>query len=185
MRRRGVTPAEKDTLGRAILRELRSVERYLYRCQAPENDVADIALDALLVTYRKIADGLLVLPENPAERGALLAAFMKAVALNLLRTRRGAGDIYLRALRFDDPDTAPHIGQYTIAAKLDAWFEIEAQPLAARRFLLSFFAIGEIRATAKALRMTEAAANDALRRAQEHAQGRHRPSRGRRRRKGG
>ncbi len=176
-----MTPAEKDALGRAILRELRNVEGFLRSRRAPANEVPDIALDAALITWRKVASGALVLPENPAEVGYVLRAFMRGVAFYLLRGRRGAGDIYVRALRFDEPDTARHIGQYTIAAKLEAWSEIRAQPPSLHRFLLSFYASGEIAAVARELRMTKAAAEDVLRRAQGHATGKRRPPRGKNR----
>lgn len=175
-----MTPAQKDALGRAILREIRGVERYLYRLRAPENEVPDIALDAALLTWRKVATGDLVLPESTARWGAILAAYMRRVAFYKLRERKRSGDIYVRALRADD-DAARHLGSYTIATRVEAWSELRAQPVSLHRFLLTYFAIGEIRATARALRMSDAAAYDALRRAQEHAQGKRRPPRGKRR----
>lgn len=173
-----MTPREKDALGRVILRELRTVERYLRRLRAPENEVPDIALDAALLAWRKVATGALILPEDTARHGPVLAAYMRTVAFFMLRSRRRSGDIYVRGLRFDTDDTARHIGTYTIAAKIEAWSQIRAQPPSLHRFLLSLLAIGELAAVAKELRMSGAAARDALRRAREHARGKRRPPRG-------
>lgn len=178
-----MTPREKDAIGRAILRELRSIEKYLYKLRAPESEVPDIALDAALLTYRKIAQGGLVLPTHPAEGRAVLAAYLRKVAFNLLRGRRRAGDIYVRAHRFDDAETARYIGTYTIAAKLELWSELRVQTPSVRRFLLALFSIGEVAATAKALRMTKGAADDVMSRARERAQGKRRPPRGKNRKR--
>lgn len=176
-----MTSAEKDALGRVILRELRAVEGYLRRLRAPDNEIPDIALDAALLTWRKIASGAVVLPENPGEHGPVLSTFMRKVAYNLFRARRRAGDVYVRAYRIGEPDTARHIGTYTITAKIEAWIELDAQPVPLRRFLLAFLSAGEIRAVAKALRMSKAAAEDMMRRVHGHATGKHRPPRGKNR----
>lgn len=175
-----MTPREKDALGRAILRELPSVERYLHMCRALPNDVPDIALDAALITWRKVARGVLVLPDDPGERGGILRAYMRRIARHRLSDRRFAGDIMLRAVREDDVEPERVIG-YTIDAVIEVASELRAQPPGARRFLVALLEVGSICDTARALRMSRAAANDAMSRAREHATGKRRPPRGKNR----
>ena len=176
-----MTPREKDAIGRAILRERRSVERFLRRIGLPEREIPDLALDAASITWRQIHRGRLVLPDDPGARGVVLRSYMRVVAFNKVREQRHAGDITLRAVRADDVEPERISNPAQLDAALELASALRAQPPKTRRFLLVLLDVETVHAAGRALGLPLSSAYETFRGARERATGKRRPGRGRNR----
>lgn len=159
------------------MNETRGLQGYLRKRGITDEDARDIICEGIVRTWEHLIAGRVRLPTEPAEYGPALGKYLVGVVKNLVANRRRAGEMMVRGSRADIEPEQANAGAQRIEAAIELASELHAQPLNLRRFLLAFLTAGEIAETAKRLRMTESAAEDAFRRAREHAQGIRRPPR--------
>jgi hypothetical protein len=175
-----VKPGEKDAAGRVLAREMRGLERFLFKRRVPEEEVRDVVCLAIVITWEKLATGQITLPTDPKQYGAAIGRYLFGVVRRVVANRTRASEIMVRGRRTFEgvPEKS-----YRIDAAIELASELRAQPPNLRRFLLSLMGIDSLAETARRLRMSESAAEDAFRRAREHAQGIRRAPRGKNRKK--
>src|SRR5262249_53192474 len=107
-----MTTGECNALARVLMGRLQNVERFLLKRHAPASEAPDLASEALVITYTRIIEGKVVLPENPSDHGPMLGGYMCVVGRRLLSARREAGDLFVRGARVGE--VLPHENRYTM-----------------------------------------------------------------------
>jgi hypothetical protein len=134
-------PGTKAAVGRALMRGVASVERYLRRRHLPPGDVEDFALECACLTYRNIADGALVLCADAAKYEAQLGAYMHTMAWRMVSNRRRFKDVFRRHAREGGMEVL-EARTYDVEPALELASELRAEPPQAQRFLLAMLGVG-------------------------------------------
>jgi hypothetical protein len=134
-------PAVKDAVGRALMRGIARVERYLRRRGLPPADVEDFALECACLTYRNIADGTLVLCAYAAKYEAQIGAYMHTMAWRMVSNRRRFKDVFRRHAREGGMEVLES-RTYDVEPALELASEIRAEPPKAQLFLLAMLGVG-------------------------------------------
>jgi hypothetical protein len=124
-------PHVKDAVGRALMRGI----------GVPPADVEDFALECACLTYRNIADGVLVLCADAAKYEAQLGAYMHTMAWRMVSNRRRFKDVFRRHAREGGMEVL-EARTYEVEPALELASELRAEPPQAQRFLLAMLGVG-------------------------------------------